>query len=1751
MAKPWDVTSDEIAQWSMRYDAPSVLPDLVRRLLLATSPISSISMSAHAGTRLPGVDGVVRSSTSTPFCPDGTSVWELTVQEELHKLNEDFKKRKAELVGLEPRAVTYVAVSARRVPAKDRWVADRRAEGVFRDVRLLHAEDLAAWLAVAPAVSRWFASYLGHPAAQAEDLDGFLSAWSARTSPPLPIEIALAGEERVRSAESVRAWARRARPADAPQRIHAETCDEAAVFAAAALATDPTTEGQQIRSRTVVVTSQEALASALRGQQAQPLIVLAAFRDAYAGAGNVLLSMDGPLPDTGRRAGAAGLLRLSPAPFRRFADILTSAGMDREEAQRAAKASGGSLGALQRELGYVVLPEWARSFEVGALSVLLLAGAFEPNNQEDRDVLALLGLESRDAESLCERLRVAPGSPMVREEGRGSRAVWTWRSADDAWKALAGQLPADVLRRFADAVRLVLGERDPRLDLPTQQRFAAALYGKTLRASSALREGLASSLARLGHRDAALAPFHGPRRGSSLALLAVRDLLPPEWPAWASLADLLPVLAEASPKGFLDCMEESLKAGKEGAAHLLAMETGFGGNPHTGLLWALETLGWDDTLMPRVASALAKLAEHDDELEREAAREKKQTNRIANRPAASLARLLGFVLPQTRASLEQRLGEVRRRLVETHDVGFNLLISEIDGLNGGKLLSPARRPEVWPLLLLLPSQENLEEQTSRDLESAADAYLRLLLADMGTDAGRWAYFLEKVRLVPGIETRVLDRLEQVRPTIVDDRAELWAAVRHVRRWRARDDTESESGRWKRLYEDLTPNDPVLKYSWLFAPWPELPEREEDEEMDAEQAVLSSRRQQAIQEIGARQDCLQIWNAIAEQNTSTGSLGWFLGTSAFVQVLDAEILDKAPESGLSSQLPHYIKGRSAQAGMDWTLDKLRSMLAQGRQRDVEAALQALDTAPPTWDMVASLGGELEASYWQRVYHIYGDHSPSEWERAIDQLMRFNNLSGALQNATRFRGSLSAERAAMILGAVLSSEEALHRLVRDPSGMYQIDKLRERLEKEANADQTYGVLLATAELVTAAQAHGRARPTPHLSAAFVAEPGQFVGLVTQMYRRSGESSPERTAEEEEQATSRFQSAYRVLNAWKGYPGEGKPAAEREAILHDWCLTVLQRLAAEGRPDTGAIEVARVLARAPAGEDGLWPCLAARKLIESDTFPSLARGLHTAKRNLRGMTTRSLGEGGKQEREIASGFRGAAVKLRPSWPRTADMLEGLAEAYERDAEREDGVAATTLREEGAEPHDFGEPRQPPSPKRRAVRAGLIHLEKITLTDFALFERLEIKLEPPVDRGQWVFLLGENGKGKTTVLRALAMALGGENVSQAALAVLPSSPIREGRRAARCDVALAGQAYSVEITNDGTGSVAACEPPNGPRPLVFGYGCRRGSALGGNDSDETNSLFSDIATLFGESARLRPASRWLKDRKLLANRDERSAHVFDLVTSRLCQSLGTTTRGRATALLPDVERIEVAGDQIRVIAPRLGGNVPLGGLSDGYLTTLGWIVDLIANWLQWAERVGVSTEGNFFARMEGLVLLDELDLHLHPSWQRTIVAALREMFPRLSFVMTTHNPVTLLGAEPGEIFVLREAGDGGRCEAKQIDIPPGTRPDRILTGEWFGLPYVVDDETIELIERHQRMLLEGVSQDDPERRMVEDKLAARYGSYADTSLDRMALEEAAKLMQERRPQTPEQREALRLRLRERLRQRAAEREPRDGAKT
>jgi hypothetical protein len=106
-----------------------------------------------------------------------------------------------------------------------------------------------------------------------------------------------------------------------------------------------------------------------------------------------------------------------------------------------------------------------------------------------------------------------------------------------------------------------------------------------------------------------------------------------------------------------------------------------------------------------------------------------------------------------------------------------------------------------------------------------------------------------------------------------------------------------------------------------------------------------------------------------------------------------------------------------------------------------------------------------------------------------------------------------------------------------------------------------------------------------------------------------------------------------------------------------------------------------------------------------------------------------------------------------------------------------------------------------------------------------------------------------------------------------------------------------------------------------------------------------------------------------------------------------------------------------------------------------------------------------------EGIVLLDELGSHLHPRWKMRLTKVLRRAFPRLQFIVTTHDPLCLRGLRNGETVTIEKTARG-RVFAR-TDLPPieGMRVDQILLSEYFGLRSAMDPDVEAQFDRMYRL--------------------------------------------------------------------------------
>jgi predicted ATPase len=382
----------------------------------------------------------------------------------------------------------------------------------------------------------------------------------------------------------------------------------------------------------------------------------------------------------------------------------------------------------------------------------------------------------------------------------------------------------------------------------------------------------------------------------------------------------------------------------------------------------------------------------------------------------------------------------------------------------------------------------------------------------------------------------------------------------------------------------------------------------------------------------------------------------------------------------------------------------------------------------------------------------------------------------------------------------------------------------------------------------------------------------------------------------------------------------------------------------------------------------------------------------------------------------------------------------------------------------------------------ADSVHLERVEIDQYKAIKHMELIFhEPAGEQEPWLLLLGENGVGKSSALKAIALALM-DPATRADRVPDASTSMRAGSRARRGRVKLTmsdGSVIEMAFQRDDK----AFSGTRGHRPfIVLGYGPTRLPPPHHLTAAPIERVH--LGNLFDAWAPLSNVERWLADTGSVPTR-QFNLHATDL-----------------KAMLPMGEDERLTRRSGRVFARSNGVTVPLPELSDGFRSVIALAADMMQHFVANYESMTSA---------KGLVLLDEVEVHLHPRWRMTVISQLRTVFPRVRFIATTHDPLCLQQTEAGEVIVMRRGPDRGVL-AEVRDVPKGIRADQLLTGDWFGLGTTVDAETAALIEDHGRVLLKRQTKAvRKERTALEEQLRRRLGHFAETSVERLAQDVAA----------------------------------------
>lgn len=319
---------------------------------------------------------------------------------------------------------------------------------------------------------------------------------------------------------------------------------------------------------------------------------------------------------------------------------------------------------------------------------------------------------------------------------------------------------------------------------------------------------------------------------------------------------------------------------------------------------------------------------------------------------------------------------------------------------------------------------------------------------------------------------------------------------------------------------------------------------------------------------------------------------------------------------------------------------------------------------------------------------------------------------------------------------------------------------------------------------------------------------------------------------------------------------------------------------------------------------------------------------------------------------------------------------------------------------------------------------LKSIHLNNVKCFPDVTLSFENEDDTiRKWTLLLAENGGGKSTLLKAIALATGGSDAI-ADLLTEPSDWIRYNTQSCEISAVLVtteGKEHELRLriepkdtradvirkNEKSLGWLDDTLNRNDSDYFVLGFGAsRRLNTENGRrtkTSGFTNKRAQRVATLFDPDAATTSIDSWAMDLDYLENRTGLE-----------------TVRKVLSNLLPEIKFHRIDKRSGHLLFETADGIVPLHCLSDGYLAMAAWMGDLLFRTL---EIFGDLKEQPLTTK--GLLLIDEVDLHLHPKRQRELFSFLKKWLPNFQFVVTTHSPMTAQQADEGELHCLtRERG-------------------------------------------------------------------------------------------------------------------------------
>lgn len=918
---------------------------------------------------------------------------------------------------------------------------------------------------------------------------------------------------------------------------------------------------------------------------------------------------------------------------------LLNAGYPDQRARVLSQKCNGNLTHLLHYLLHAsILPEWSQHSDAAELALASLIGSWDINSVADREIVEkLVGNSYGEWIRKIQNLSLIPDTPLTIIDG-----IWKFTSRYEGWYALGPKIFDEHLFRLNKVITTVLSEKDPKFDLPANERFAAIIHGKKLQYSYYIRKGLAECLALLGnHYNGLTSCSLG--KAEDTALIITREIFKDaDWILWASLDNILPLIAEGSPSEYLEVIETALLDKNCPFDQLFAQETS-DSNYISGLLWSLESLAWDPEYFGRVILILGDLSLKD------------PGGKWLNRPINSLTSIFLPWLPQTCASYNQRKVIIETLIKENPNIAWKLLISLLPGSTQSS--SGTYKP-IWRNIIPEDWSSNLSNQ-EYFVQVQDFSHMVFLLAK--SDQTKFIELIDYLDKLPQpTYKKVITYLKSKEFLSISEhlKQEIWAKLisyikMHQRfpdaKWVMKPEKLKDL---KSVIKKIEPSNPFHKHKSLFSAssldW--ITKEKSHEEVELERKNLQNIAVIEILKTGGFESLLKFTRTV-EQPWAVGSAyGNINENDNFSSILPKLINNE--DKSLSQFSGGYINTRFNLLGWTW-VDSIEKTNWDPSQ--LGQFFTYLPFSSDTWDRVNSFNHDTIAEYWKRTTII-----PNKIDKsllfAVDQFINNNRGFAAIDCLYRLFTKINFLDSEIIITALFTiqqSEEQINQYI-----IYEIIELIKAIQKDPNVNTDN---LIKIEWVFLPLIKFESDIFPKTIEQRMADnPQYFCYLIKLVFHNSVEALSNNEGKEK----SILKNGYQILNNWRIIPGIKNEIFDSSHFLY-WIEEVEKETTKTGHLDIAQIIIGQVLINAPNDPDGLWIHQSIANILNKKDGKNLREGFTTALFNSRGVHFYSSGE---EENKLSFEYNQKADSLEKyGYHRFASSLRQLSKEYCRDAERE----------------------------------------------------------------------------------------------------------------------------------------------------------------------------------------------------------------------------------------------------------------------------------------------------------------------------------------------------------------------------------------------------------------------------------------------------------------------------------------------------